>query len=246
MDSVLLKIRRGETPFYRSAREAAKRIRSSSLPLPPFIHPLLRLGFMVQQGTLMAVRWIFSYLVLAPLFRGRCESVGKVFRLCRMPFVVGHAKIYIGDHVNFFGKVDILSGRMYDEPKLILHNRVDIGHDVVFVVNKEIVLEDDVNVATGVRFMDSDAHPRDTMERSADLPPRLEEIKPVRIGRYAWIGQNSFIMKGVHIGEGAIIGVNSVVVNDIPPYSVAMGNPARVVVKNINKSAEQFTAVPCP
>jgi acetyltransferase-like isoleucine patch superfamily enzyme len=70
------------------------------------------------------------------------------------------------------------------------------------------------------------------MDRIADLPPRPEEIKPIRICRYAWIGQNSFILKGVTVGEGAIIGVNSVVVTDIPPYSVAMGNPARVVVKN--------------
>ena len=78
------------------------------------------------------------------------------------------------------------------------------------------------------------------MARIADLPAPPEEIKPVHIGRYAWIGQNSFIMKGVTIGEGAIIGVNSVVVNDIPAYSVAMGNPARVVVKNINKTAESI------
>jgi acetyltransferase-like isoleucine patch superfamily enzyme len=44
-------------------------------------------------------------------------------------------------------------------------------------------------------------------------------------------------MKGVTVGEGAIVGVNSVVVNDIPPYCVAMGNPARVVVKNIKQTA---------
>ncbi len=155
-----------------------------------------------------------------------------------MPFVVGHATIIIGDDVNFFGKVDIFSGRQLDEPRLVLGNRVDIGHNVGFVVNKEIVIEDDVNVASGVRFMDSDAHPRETMARIADLPAPVDEIKPVRIGRYAWIGQHSFIMKGVTVGEGAIIGVNSVVVSDIPAYSVAMGNPARVVVKNINKTAE--------
>jgi acetyltransferase-like isoleucine patch superfamily enzyme len=143
---------------------------------------------------------------------------------------VGHAKIFIGDRVNFF--VDIVSGGIFDEPKLILGDRVDIGHNVVFLVNKEIVIENDVYVASGVRFMDSDAHPRDTAERIADLPPRLEEVKPIRICRYAWIGQNSFILKGVTIGEGAIIGVNSVVVTDIPPYSVAMGVPARVVVMN--------------
>jgi acetyltransferase-like isoleucine patch superfamily enzyme len=148
-----------------------------------------------------------------------------------MPFVSGHARIYIGDDVNFFGTVDISSGRIFDEPKLILKDRVDICYNVGFVVNKEIIIEEDVNVASGVRFMDTDSHPRDTMERIADLPPRPEEIRPVRVCRYAWIGQNAFILKGVTIGEGAVIGVNSVVVTDIPPYTVAMGNPARVVVK---------------
>jgi acetyltransferase-like isoleucine patch superfamily enzyme len=96
----------------------------------------------------------------------------------------------------------------------------------------EIVIEDDVSVAGGLQFMDSDAHPRDTAESIPDLSPRREEVKPICICRRARIGENSFILKGVTVGEGAIIGVNSVVVTDIPLYSVAMGNPARVVVKN--------------
>jgi acetyltransferase-like isoleucine patch superfamily enzyme len=236
MGSFALKIRRGETPFYRTLKNIARTLRSSSLPLPRFLNPLLRLGFSFQQSFWQAIRWILSYFVYEPLFRGRCESVGRHFRCSRMPYIIGHAKIFLGDDVNFFGKTDVFTGRQCDDPRLVLGNRVDIGHNVVFLVNKEIVIEDDVNVASGVRFMDSDAHPRDTMARIADLPAPPEEIKPVRIGRYVWIGQNSFIMKGVTVGEGSIIGVNSVVVNDIPPYSVAMGNPARVVVKNINRT----------
>ena len=185
MSSLMLKIRRGETPFYRALRSTARATVSSNLPLPRFLHPLLRLGFHAQQAGLMGLRWLWSYFICEPLFRGRCSAVGKKFRLWRMPFIVGHAQIFIGDNVNFFGKVDIFSGRLFDEPKLILGNRVDLGHNVLFLVNKEIVLEDDVNVASGVRFMDTDAHPRDTMERIADLPPRPEKVKPVRIERYA-------------------------------------------------------------
>jgi acetyltransferase-like isoleucine patch superfamily enzyme len=239
IEAFILKIRRGETPFYRRLRNLAREVRSSTLPLPRFLHPALRICFHVQQEVLEAGRWLFSYFCREPLFRGRCVSVGKRFHLERMPYVVGHTKIYIGDDVNFFGKVDITSGRMFDEPTLILKDRVDIGPGVSFVVNKQIVIEEDVNVAGGVHFMDSDAHPRDTMERIADLPPRPEEIKPVRICRRAWIGRNSFVLKGVTVGEGAIIGVNSVVVSDIPPYAVAMGNPARVVVKGAPKPAAQ-------
>lgn len=244
MGSFALKIRRGETPFYRTLKNLARTLMSSSLPLPRFFNPLLRALFNAQQAFLNGFRWGLSYFVYGPLFRGRCETVGERFRVTKMPYVVGHARIYIGNGVNFFGKVDVFTGRQCDDPKLVLGDRVDIGHNVVFLVNKEIVFENDINVASGVRFMDSDAHPRDTMARIADLAAPPDEIKPIRICRYAWIGQNSFIMKGVTIGEGAIIGVNSVVVNDIPPYSVAMGNPARVVVKNLNKAGAASTEAP--
>lgn len=44
-----------------------------------------------------------------------------------------------------------------------------------------------------------------------------------------WIGINVTLLSGAHIGRGAIIGACSVVTKDIPPYSVAVGNPARVV-----------------
>ena len=242
MGSFVLKLRRGETPFYRRLRQIAHNVRAGNLPIPRVFNPVLRAGYFTYHGIELFIRWALAYFIFEPLFRGRCELVGKRFRCTRMPWVVGQSKIYIGDDVNFFGKVDIYSGSQLDEPRLVLKDRVDIGHNVIFMVNKEIVLEEDVNVASGVRFMDSDAHPRDTTARIADLPAPVDEIKPVRIKRYAWIGHNSFIMKGVTVGEGSIVGVNSVVLNDIPDYSVAIGNPARVIVKNINRTAAATAA----
>ena len=244
LEKFILKIKRADTPFYRFLKKMAKGLVASTLPLPRFLHPLLRLLFNLQGMIADFFRWALTYFVREPLFRGRCQSMGKRFRLSRLPWIVGHAKIYIGNDVNFFGKVDVMSGRIFDEPRLVIGDRVDIGHNVVFLVNKEIVIEDDVNVASGVRFMDSDAHPRDAAERIADLPPKPEEIKPVRIRKNAWIGQNAFILKGVTVGEGAVVGVNSVVVTDVPAYSVAMGNPARVVMKNLARPGEPAVAAP--
>lgn len=49
------------------------------------------------------------------------------------------------------------------------------------------------------------------------------------IGRESHIGANSVVVAGVEIGERCQIGAGSVVTKNIPPYSVAVGNPARVI-----------------
>lgn len=228
-----MKVRRAETPFYRRLKGLALALRSARLPLPGFLLAVVRLIFLSYHGAFVVSNRLLSFFIREPMFRSRCVTFGKRVLVSRMPFIVGQPKIHIGDGVNFFGKVDVFSSRLLDEPTLILKDRVDIGHAVVFVVNREIVIEEDVNVASGVVFMDTDSHPRDTAARIADQPPPLDEIKPVRICKYSWIGQRSFILKGVTVGEGAVVGANSVVVTDVPAYTVVMGNPARVVVKGL-------------
>ena len=52
---------------------------------------------------------------------------------------------------------------------------------------------------------------------------------PINIGNDVWIGRRAVIMSGVTIGNGAVIGACSVVTKDIPPYAIAVGNPAKVV-----------------
>ena len=50
-----------------------------------------------------------------------------------------------------------------------------------------------------------------------------------RIGSDVWIGANVVLKAGVTIGDGCIIGAGSIVTKDIPPFSVAVGNPCRVI-----------------
>jgi acetyltransferase-like isoleucine patch superfamily enzyme len=52
---------------------------------------------------------------------------------------------------------------------------------------------------------------------------------PVRLGRNVWIGFESVILPGITIGDGAIVGARSVVAQDVPPMTIAAGNPARVI-----------------
>ena len=50
-----------------------------------------------------------------------------------------------------------------------------------------------------------------------------------------WIGENALILSGVHINQGAVIGAGAVVVNDVPPYAIVGGVPAKVIKYRFEK-----------
>ena len=66
-------------------------------------------------------------------------------------------------------------------------------------------------------------------ERRIDEQPCI--AAPVRIGSDVWIGAGVCILRGVTIGDGAVIGAGAVVREDIPPYDIASGIPARIIGK---------------
>ncbi len=64
--------------------------------------------------------------------------------------------------------------------------------------------------------------------RRADTP-WVDRSAPIEIGEDCWLGLNVVVMRGVTIGRGCVVGANSVVTRDLPPYSVAVGAPARII-----------------
>jgi acetyltransferase-like isoleucine patch superfamily enzyme len=63
------------------------------------------------------------------------------------------------------------------------------------------------------------------------IVPRKQPLtkKMIIIEDEVWVGANSVIVAGITIGKHSVIGAGSVVTKDIPPFSVAIGNPARVI-----------------
>jgi acetyltransferase-like isoleucine patch superfamily enzyme len=77
-----------------------------------------------------------------------------------------------------------------------------------------------VHINDGVHRIDPETH---------EILMEPGETEPIRIGENAWIGSGAMILRGVNIGPGAIIGARSVVTKDIPAFTIAVGNPARVI-----------------
>ena len=92
--------------------------------------------------------------------------------------------------------------------------------------HKSITIGDRVLIGSGALITDSDAHPIDCQARRAGGPG---DCSPVIIENDVFIGTRAIVLKGVTIGAGAIVGAGAVVAKDIPPYSVVVGNPARII-----------------
>lgn len=95
------------------------------------------------------------------------------------------------------------------------------------IAAERIVIGDNVNVGANTTIMDTDFHPLDAQARRLDS--ELGKTAPVIIEDDVFIGMNCLILKGVTLGRGSVIGAGSVVTKDVPPYTMAAGNPARVI-----------------
>lgn len=117
--------------------------------------------------------------------------------------------------------------------KLIIGNNVGISN-AAFFAQKEVIVDDEAVIGAGVKIYDTDFH-------SSVAEYRMKgnthvKTKPVRIGKRAFIGGHSIILKGVSIGEEAVVGAGSVVAHDIPAREIWAGNPAKCI-KKLSKDA---------
>jgi acetyltransferase-like isoleucine patch superfamily enzyme len=236
VNSLIFKIKRSNSPVFRFAKKIFVAVFNPTVPpLPRFLRAPLRAAYEFHFLVVICYRGLLTIFYRNPLFQGRCASFGKRVGVEGLPYVSGHVEIHVGDDVQIGGRLSIASGGIFGQPKLILKDRCAIGWLTTITVNSEIVIEEDVIVSYDCRISDSDAHPREADLRAAGGRPDPKDVKPVRLCRYAFIGNGSHIMKGVTIGEGATVGANSVVISDVPPYTLVMGNPAEVILRNYGR-----------
>ena len=138
--------------------------------------------------------------------------------------------IRVGDNVTIGRNTDLFVHPEDPETReaiIEIGNNVHIGTNNIIGARKRVVLEE--NALLGPHVMIGDhSHAYEDIEIPINFQT-VTEPGPVRIERDSWIGANVFILPNVTIGRHSVIGANSVVNRDVPPYSVAVGNPARVI-----------------
>lgn len=108
-----------------------------------------------------------------------------------------------------------------------------IGNNVYFnSLLANVHIGDHVMIADEVLFITGN-HRTDKigcfMSEVSNQEKNEKDDQDIVVERDVWIGSRAIILKGVTIHEGCVIGAGSIVTKDIPPYSIAVGNPAHVI-----------------
>jgi UDP-2-acetamido-3-amino-2,3-dideoxy-glucuronate N-acetyltransferase len=161
-----------------------------------------------------------------PPLEGSTDDDDESLRVTRSSFsVVTDCSIgertEIRDHVNLYkckiGTDCKIESFVYIEEGVVIGDRCKIKPNVFIPTG--VSVGDDVFIGPNATFT-NDKHPH----VSGDW-----ELLLTKVGRGASIGAHSVILPGVRIGENAVIGAGAVVTKDVPPNSIAVGNPARVL-----------------
>lgn len=113
------------------------------------------------------------------------------------------------------------------------HPEIKIGNDCIFGINFSILCADSVVIEDNVAFASyvtivNENHGIDVEDDKTFYKQTLTSA-PVLVKEGSWVGERVCILPGVTIGKKCVIGSGSVVNKSIPDYSIAVGNPARVI-----------------
>jgi maltose O-acetyltransferase len=163
-------------------------------------------------------------VVAARWYLRRATKVGTRVRLRGRPLVTNHGRMIIGS------RVQLVSTAAKLELVAMRGGTLEIGERTLVNYGGSIAAAESVRIGarcligTHAIIMDNDFH-RIEPERRLEWP----ESKPIVIEDNVWIGARVIVLGGVTIGEGSCIGAGSLVIEDVPPRSLAVGVPARVI-----------------
>lgn len=169
------------------------------------------------------------------IYTWRISSQFKSFRggrIERYIHIWNGQNITIGSNVNI-GKNSLLATHpnpLHLIPEIIIGNCCNFGEQVHITCANRIKIGN--GLLTGRRCTITDNSHGKSDRSILDMNPSMRTIESkgsVVIGNNVWLGDNVIVLPGVTIGDGVIVGANSVVTKNIPSYSVAVGNPAKVV-----------------
>ena len=165
-------------------------------------------------------------------------SIGKNCYIGKKAYFQNKQYMSIGDNTTLLSYARLQSyAHLTEIPgHIIIGNNCYIGFYFSALAGADIIIEDNVLIASHV-LVSSENHSINPESKIPFMNQKLQ-CSPIRIGEGTWIGEKVIILPGTNIGKKCVIGAGSVVTKSIPDYSIAVGNPAKVIKKYNFKTHE--------
>lgn len=152
----------------------------------------------------------------------RCAHVGRLPRIYGKLRLIAWGRITIGEKLLLMGT--LVPSELVAQPGGVLEigDNVFINYGVSISAHQRIRIGNRCQIGNWSILMDNDYHQIEDHGRPSPSAPIILEDE-------VWLGARVIVLKGVTIGRGAVIGAGSVVTRDVPPRSLAVGAPARIV-----------------
>lgn len=137
------------------------------------------------------------------------------------PHIVNLGEIRLGERVTIGGPLFASELHVRENGALIIGDNVLISAGVSIHCRESIHIGDNARLAPLVAVIDTDAHEL--------VPGSGVRSAPVFIGADVWVARGAQVLAGVSIGDGAVVGAGAVVTRDVPPHTLVVGVPARVI-----------------
>jgi acetyltransferase-like isoleucine patch superfamily enzyme len=186
----------------------------------PYVPPSL-----VEAVRRHGFRWLYStarQLLAARIQLRKCNSVGKWVRVRGRVLVDNRGTLVIGDRVRFRSRAATSELVVWKGGRLEIGAGTTINYGTSISAAHSVKIGTNCLIGTYVNIMDCTFH--SMKDRSWDM-----DAEPIVIEDDVWLGNRCVIMKGVTVGRGAVVGACSLVTRDVPPRTLVVGVPARVV-----------------
>ncbi len=168
--------------------------------------------------------WNNGWAVLRARWYFRHATLGKKVRIWGKPAIENNGEMIIGNRVRLTSTIATTQLAVGEDGRLEIGEGTSINYGGSIAATKLVRIGVDCRVGTHVMMMDNDFH-RLEPDRRFERP----ESAPIILEDNVWLGGRVIVLRGVTIGKDSVIGMGSIVTKDIPPRSLAVGVPARVI-----------------
>lgn len=212
-----------------------KILNGKSLSFYDFIYLVAKIPFQIIEGLVRNIPGPLGFKLRYYFYKPFLKHIGKNVLIDVGVKLNGIKNLSIGDY-SYIESYTIITSFLNE---IRIGKRVHIAPFCLIHANEEVIIEDYIGIASGVKIFSSTTYPNEKRMNGPTVPKSMMSFKssPIYLRKDCAIYANCILLPGADIGEGAVVCANSIISKKIAPYNIVLGNSK--IIGNRKKVSEK-------